>query len=620
MVSFFSSKYLVALLLIFVMLLSVSGLIRPVPASSFTEWTLPSSDSGPFGVSVSGGLAYFAEEIGNKIGELNPSTGVFTEWSIPTSGATPVSISVSGGSIYFTEYDVSTIGELNPSTGVFKEWTIPTSDSEPNRIFVSGGLVYFTENLANKIGELNPSTGVFTEWTIPTSDSEPIGIYVSGGLVYFTEGGGNKIGELDSSTGVFTEWTVPTSSSNPIPISVSDGLIYFTEGSGNKIGELNPSTGVFNEWVIPTTASEPKGISVSGGLVYFTEWDGNNIGLLTLSPVATVYTSVPVTLRTLTTTGAVSTASDGSLATNTVAAASASTRSVTEATTSAFTSLSDKLTAAVYTLTSVTVTAPTNNTAVSTAFVPITIEVAAGSASFDHDAQLSLYVNSTSPVCPVGNATNTGEFTCDYQLEQAGTFEANVTATENLPTGKVTLSSANYYFTAGPVVEEISLVQGWNLISTPIIPANTAVGAVLASQIGSGDFTVTWSYQNGKWLEATLTGGKLSGTLTTFQDGYGYWIYMSKADNLFIVGSDFPPQPSTPPSYALSIGWNLVGFTPESAVGSESTNSYLSSLDGNYNRVYLYVNSSGTWTENAANLSPGEAIWIYVTAPVTLRP
>jgi len=78
---------------------------------------------------------------------------------------------------------------------------------------------------------------------------------------------------------------------------------------------------------------------------------------------------------------------------------------------------------------------------------------------------------------------------------------------------------------------------------------------------------VIWSYKNGKWLEATLGGGKLSGTLTAFQDGYGYWIYMSRADHLFVVGSDFAAPPATPPSYQLGVGWNPLGFTPESTVG-----------------------------------------------------
>ena len=278
------------------------------------------------------------------MGQLNPSTGVFDEWTIPTSDSLPNRISVSGGLVYFTEYFGNKIGQLNPATGVFTEWTVPTGSSRPGGITVAGGLVYFTEYSGNKISELNPSTGVFTEWAIPTGSSGPLGIAVSGSSVYFSELLGNKIGQLNPSTGVFNEWTIPTSSSNPYGISVAGGLVYFIESNGNKIGQLNPSTGVFNEWTIPTSNSIPAYLFVSGDSVYFTEDNGNKIGLFTLSPVATLITSIPVTFSTVTTESSVSTASDGFLATSTATAASTSTSSVTESTTSAVTQLSDTLT------------------------------------------------------------------------------------------------------------------------------------------------------------------------------------------------------------------------------------------------------------------------------------
>ena len=67
------SRYVVAVLLLSVMVLSISGLIQLVPASTFSEWTVPTSNSAPFGVFVSGGLIYFTEFDASKIGELNPS-------------------------------------------------------------------------------------------------------------------------------------------------------------------------------------------------------------------------------------------------------------------------------------------------------------------------------------------------------------------------------------------------------------------------------------------------------------------------------------------------------------------------------------------------------------------
>jgi len=130
------------------------------------------------------------EEDGNKVGELDPSTGLFTEWIVPTSQAHgPPDVAVSDDvvySAYFTETDANKIGRLVPSTGVFTEWVIPTSSSDTEELALSGGLIYFTEGQGNKIGRLNPSTGEFTEWTIPTTNSRPFDVAVFGGLVYFT--------------------------------------------------------------------------------------------------------------------------------------------------------------------------------------------------------------------------------------------------------------------------------------------------------------------------------------------------------------------------------------------------------------------------------------------------
>ena len=272
-------------------------------------------------------------------------------------------------------------------------------------------------------------------------------------------------------------------------------------------------------------------------------------------------------------------------------------------------------------LVSVTVTVPGNDTAVSGAYVPISVKVVTSPAGLEKDAEVSVYVNSTTPVCPVTNATSTGLYSCAYQVQGAGTYEVNVTAT--LPSEGASLQSENYYFSARPVVYQIPLVQGWNLVSTPIVPAGTSLSTVLGSQIAGGNLTVIWSYQGGKWLDATLSRGKLTGTLTTFQDGYGYWIYMTKPDNLFVVGSTVPAPPATPPSYSLNAGWNLIGFKPPAnSSQAETVGQYLSSISGDYKVIEVYNNTAQQWVLATANvmLYPGQGMWIYVTSSTVLVP
>ena len=167
----------------------------------------------------------------------------------------------------------------------------------------------------------------------------------------------------------------------------------------------------------------------------------------------------------------------------------------------------------------------------------------------------------------------------------------------------------------------IKLSAGWNLVSLPLVPLNTKISNVLSGLIAAKDFTIVWAYQGGKWSSASLSNGKLSGPLTTMQDGVGYWIYMTKADTLNVNGYVIPPAGS-PPSYSLLAGWNLIGFKPQPTVAPEPVNTYLTSISGNYNSVWLYDNTSQSWirANSPYMVEPGQAMWVLMTASATLRP
>ena len=281
-------------------------------------------------------------------------------------------------------------------------------------------------------------------------------------------------------------------------------------------------------------------------------------------------------------------------------------------------------------ITSVTLVSPANNVAITGTYLTVSGTVVTSPTTDEKDVQVYIKVNSTE-IC-LENATLTGAFSCNYQVEANGTYPfqafaegyvGGVNMTSSTNDMLQLISSTIFSFTASVVVQ-VPLVSGWNLISIPVVPANTAIGTVLASQVAGRNFTVIWSYQGGRWVDAIMSGGTLSGTLTTVQDGYGYWIYMTKADNLFVVGSIFPPPPSTPPSYPVGVGWNLIGFKPEPTIGSETVSTYLTSLGTNYdpNNVLIYTASSASWTRAAPSyyLTPGTALWIYVYSATTLHP
>jgi hypothetical protein len=152
----------------------------------------------------------------------------------------------------------------------------------------------------------------------------------------------------------------------------------------------------------------------------------------------------------------------------------------------------------------------------------------------------------------------------------------------------------------------IPLSPGWNLVSLPKQPANTAITSVLSGIAGA--YEVVWAYPNQTWkvYDPNDTAGS---TLTTMQVGNGYWIKMTSAKTLDLSGS----SPST--SIPLLSGWNLVGYNgtscaaPSTALSSISANLQVSwGYPGQVWQFYDPANSSGTLTQ----LCPNYGYWINV--------
>ncbi|MGD0177052.1 MAG: NHL repeat-containing protein [Candidatus Bathyarchaeia archaeon] len=165
----------------------------------------------------------------------------------------------------------------------------------------------------------------------------------------------------------------------------------------------------------------------------------------------------------------------------------------------------------------------------------------------------------------------------------------------------------------------LELQAGWNLISLPLRPTQTATAKLLAPIIQMNDlvtvwgFTppITWSYFKPPNL----------GTLTSMVDGKGYWVYVTDAINITIVGYVITPG-SAPPTYSLATGWNLLGFKPQPTIQNETVTTYLASIYPKYSTIWVYDNLNATWTKGTPDLAlaPGEGMWIYMTTPSTLIP
>jgi virginiamycin B lyase len=316
-------------------------------AGSISEYVVPTSNSGPLGITMGPDNAlWFVELYGNKISRIDPTTHAIAEYAIPTanSGAAFGITTGPDGAIWFTEggtgdtpNGANRIGRIDPKTHEITDYPIPTPDSGPAYI-TSGSdeALWFTETFAGKIGRIDPKTHVITEYATLTPNSEPWGI-TSGpdGAIWFTESNANQIGRIDPKTHKITEYaidsgagclilgsdgafwfadpdanriirfdprtrattpyTVPTANSNPdIVANGPDGAIWFVEFNTNKIGRIDPATYAITEYAV----SEAGGLTVGqDGALWFTEIYGNKIGRVFTnsisSPSAAVYIPLP---------------------------------------------------------------------------------------------------------------------------------------------------------------------------------------------------------------------------------------------------------------------------------------------------------------------------------------
>jgi hypothetical protein len=161
--------------------------------------------------------------------------------------------------------------------------------------------------------------------------------------------------------------------------------------------------------------------------------------------------------------------------------------------------------------------------------------------------------------------------------------------------------------------ESIDLVEGWNLISLPLIPLESDIDVVLA---GILDDVISVWYWAGSW--DTFAPGAPS-DLHSMQDGKAYWINMEAAQTLNLAGTEMPKGAELPPTYDVVVGWNMIGF--------KSTNN-VTALDYLYGTDYvrIYGFEDGLWftipgpNYDTPEMEPGRGYWVAFTEPGTIYP
>ena len=194
-----------------------------------------------------------------------------------------------------------------------------------------------------------------------------------------------------------------------------------------------------------------------------------------------------------------------------------------------------------------------------------------------------------------------GKFQQTITFSTPKTYQVNVKAVDEL--GNETTVQRNIIY-ALDTQSTLQLFSGWNFISFPKQPQNTAIGEVLKDV--SLNVRVIWGYdnQNKTWkkFKPSATGNDLS----AIEFGEGYWIYMNNPVTLFVAGQSASLQAVT-----LYKDWNLVGY------GGQDN---IMNLPANYIIIWGWEN--GIWkakqpsTSGNLNVQPldslyrGKAYWI----------
>jgi RHS repeat-associated protein len=173
-------------------------------------------------------------------------------------------------------------------------------------------------------------------------------------------------------------------------------------------------------------------------------------------------------------------------------------------------------------------------------------------------------------------------------------------------------------------ISNIPLTTGWNLISLPKQPPDTAPAAVLSSI--AGQYNLVYAYDGcdaaDPWKLYDPAAPPPAIDLTAIDHRIGLWIEMTADATLDVAGT----QP-TSTDIPLCAGWNLIGYPLDEALPVAEA---LASIEGKYDLVFAYdptdvadpweVFEVGkpAWSNDLQVMEPGRGFWVHATADATL--
>jgi hypothetical protein len=179
----------------------------------------------------------------------------------------------------------------------------------------------------------------------------------------------------------------------------------------------------------------------------------------------------------------------------------------------------------------------------------------------------------------------------------------------------------------------LALLPGWNLVSCNVHPISPDPADVLSDISGHYDLVYAWDAtgahpNGGNWMKyAPPPAPPYQNSLFSLDEKMGFWIYMTEADTLDIIGS-------APTSTDIALwdnvgGWNLVGYPSivdrllpgalsGHGVGDTFTLIYAYHANDPKNDPWKLFDPLGTpYSNDLQPMTPGWGYWINVTADST---
>jgi PKD repeat protein len=171
----------------------------------------------------------------------------------------------------------------------------------------------------------------------------------------------------------------------------------------------------------------------------------------------------------------------------------------------------------------------------------------------------------------------------------------------------------------------IGLEVGWNLVSFNLQPVSTVITDVLSSIEGNYDLVYAWDAPSEQWLKYD-PGVPYGDTLTNLDETMGFWIQMTSADTLDVVGS--VPTTTDINLYSAGAGWNLVGYPSavnrdlpgvlqDHGVGTDFSLVYAYHANDLADQWKLFDRTGPEYANDLTYLSPGWGYWVKVSADHT---